>query len=308
MNDIKSILEKIGYSNIKELPDHYQTTPIYRDSDNPTALVIKKDSGVYYDFVERKGGSFKELVQRTLKLKTLDEAHKLLEECDFEVDLEKKDNKHISFITMQKTFDKNMLLKLIKKHDYWVNRGISQDTIQKFNGGVTFNGRLTNRYVFPIFNDKTELVGFAGRLLVKNDDFPKWKLISQKQNWIYPTISHLEVSRMKSAILVESIGNMLSLYEIGIKNVIVTFGVSISSEIIKFLLKSDVNKISIVFDNDEQNKVGQNAAIDARAELLKYFDENSVSIIIPESKDLNEMLIEDRDNFISFCQKMDLYK
>ena len=47
----KEILENLGY----KLSDHgsyWRTSALYRSGDNPTALQIYKDSGVWKDYVE----------------------------------------------------------------------------------------------------------------------------------------------------------------------------------------------------------------------------------------------------------------
>ena len=60
-----------------------------------------------------------------------------------------------------------------------------------------------------------------------------------KKNFIFPFICQEEIKKGKNVILVESIGDALSLIEIGIKNVLVLFGVSMSQEIIKNLYCND---------------------------------------------------------------------
>lgn len=303
MNNIQAVLNKIGYTDLKDMGNEWRTRPLYRFSDNATSLVIKKDTGLWYDFSERIGGNLTQLVQRTLKLTSFDDAKKVL--VDNNIDLEIKNKKYTSFITMQKTFDKNMLLKLINKHDYWVNRGISVEILKDFGGGITYNGRLTNRYVFPIFNEKTELVGFAGRILVNNPDFPKWKLIGQKSHWLYPLhINRQDIQEKKSVILVESIGDMLALFECGVRNVLVIFGVDLSEKMIEFFLKMDMQKIIVALNDDEGNgMVGNEAAIEIKEKLSNYFDEQQIEIVTPENKDFNEWLKKDKAGLESFLQK-----
>ena len=55
--------------------------------------------------------------------------------------------------------------------------------------------------------------------------------------------------------MVESIGDMLALWEAGIKNCIVTFGLAITSKIKQVLMVIDPKKIYISFNNDE-NQAG----------------------------------------------------
>lgn len=285
--NVLEILHKIGYTDLRDFGNSYRTRPLYRSSDNNTSLSIKKDSGKWYDFSERIGGYLPQLVQITLQLSTLEEAKEFLG-GEGAMPVVKENKNELSAI---KKFDRHMLSRLIKKHDYWIERGVKKDTLEMLEGGVTYNGKMSYRYVFPILNLKDELIGFSGRALNNDPNYPKWKHIGAKTNWCYPlkwNIQHIMDKRQ--VILVESIGDMLSLWDNGIKNVLVTFGVDVSPKIIEFLLKIDANKIIIAFNNDEENNfVGNRASEDAKTQLCKFFDESQIVIAIPTKKDFGEM-------------------
>jgi DNA primase len=161
-------------------------------------------------------------------------------------------------------------------------------------GGIAENGKMKNRYVFPIFNSKKEIVGFSGRDVTNNSKI-KWKHLGDKINWCYPSFLNLEeIKSQKEAILVESIGDCLSLWDAGIKNTIVTFGLEISISILNFLLKVDPNKIYISFNNDqEKNNAGNIAAEKGKNKLLRYFDPKQIEIKLPDKKDFGEMSVDE---------------
>ena len=50
-SDIHSALIKMGY-RLKDFGNHWRTNALYRGGENPTALLIYKDSGVWTDFVK----------------------------------------------------------------------------------------------------------------------------------------------------------------------------------------------------------------------------------------------------------------
>ena len=283
--DVKEILIKMGYTIHSETMSHYHMRPLYRDSDNNLALEVDKSTGLWYDFVERFGGSLPQLIERTLAL-TPDKVKEFLKDESFAV--APKNNYELDEI---KKFDKNLLFKLKKDHSYWQNRGISPKTVSTFEGGTTVNGRMKNRYVFPIFNERNDVVGFSGRSLVNYTSVPKWKHIGAKSSWCYPLKWNYNVLvRLKQVILLESIGDMLALWESGIYNTLVTFGVTISPAIISHLLRIDAKKILISFNNDEEkNKVGNDAANEGKQKLMKYFDAEQVSVAIPDHKDFGMM-------------------
>ena len=94
--------------------------------------------------------------------------------------------------------------------------------------------------------------------------------------------------KSKEIILIESVGDMLSLWEAGVRNSVVTFGISLNSHMIALLLKLNPNKIYIAFNNDS-NKAGNKAAREAYKKLVKFFDEDMLEIKLPSKNDFGCM-------------------
>ena len=286
------MLYELGYSNISEYPREYRTRPIYRDSDNNTVLRIDKTTGRFVDFAENISGSFEDLVKLTLKMKTVDEAQKWVSskgqsQGDTKIEIVKPE------IKSPKVFNKTCLSKLVSNHMYWQSRGISEDTVSQFKGGIIGEGKMKNRYVFPFFDAKDRLVGVSGRYTkpIKYDSIPKWKHIGDKYAWKYPLfLNHKIIIKEKKVFLVESIGDMLSLWEAGVKNSIVTFGLDVSSTIMGVLLRFDLDKIYISFNNDSnKNSRGNFAAKKVEQKLLKHFDPNQIEVKLPTKNDFGDM-------------------
>ncbi|MEK6883511.1 MAG: toprim domain-containing protein [Nanoarchaeota archaeon] len=287
--EIKEILNELGY-NLKDYGKRYRTKPIYRDSNNATSLSIDKNTGSWYDFSEETGGSFEDLICKTLNLKTRFSARSWLKNKDFcQI---KKETKPL--IKKQKIFPEEFLKELFPIHNYWIKRGIEEKTINLFKGGICYEGQLNNRYVFPIFNYKKQIVGFSGRDII-NSDRPKWKHLGDVDKWCYPTFLNFDyVWNGKEIILIESIGDMLSLWQAGIKNTLVLFGLNLSNKRFNFLIKSFPKKILISLNNDINNqKSGQKAANKIYSKLEKYFDKNQIVIKLPNKKDFGEMTTEE---------------
>ena len=100
------------------------------------------------------------------------------------------------------------------------------------------------------------------------------------------------MQKTKKVILVESIGDMLALWEKGVKNVIVTFGLYVSPKIKQILMALDPNKIYISFNNDD-NKAGNNGAIKAYQNLKRQFDTHQLEINLPPKNDFGCMSSEE---------------
>ena len=286
MSSVHDILTRVGYE-LRDFGKSYRTKPLYRDSNNNTSLIIDKETGKWHDFSTNQTGDLKDLVKLTLNLKDED-AIKFL--GDYASAVQTPTVK----LDQQKTYDKNLLIKLRREFSYWESRGISARTLEIFQGGVADNGKMAHRYVFPIFNDKDEIVGFAGRDVSGKSPI-KWKLLGQKSLWCYPLKWNLEeIVRTKQVIIIESIGDGLALWEAGIKNYIVAFGVEISTAVVSLLIRLDIQEIILAFNNDiDNNEVGNKAAGKAQSKLLNHFDERQVKIALPTKNDFGVMSHEE---------------
>jgi len=290
--NVKDILLDLGYSNIVEGPRDYRMRPIYRESDNNTVLSVKKDTGRFIDFSKGISGSIEDLIKLSLNLKNVEDVKKWVSQRNISIDKKEVERPTIN---TQKTFDREMLLKLKKDHSYWINRGIPEDVVSQFEGGVASSGKMAGRYVFPIFNKYDQIVGFSGRDILGRSEVPKWKHIGNKSFWCFPAKLTLKAIKSKKEVfIVESIGDALALYNAGIDNFIVSFGLEISTAIINFLLKVDVSKIRICFNDDsENNSAGNEASEKAYNKLTKFFDRNQVVINLPSKNDFGEMTTEE---------------
>ena len=80
------------------------------------------------------------------------------------------------------------------------------------------------------------------------------------------------------------------MWEAGIKNVIVTFGLDVSVAILNTLLRIDPDKIYISLNNDaSNNNAGNEAAKKVERKLLKYFNRDQIAIKLPDLNDFGDM-------------------
>ncbi len=83
---------------------------------------------------------------------------------------------------------------------------------------------------------------------------------------------------------------MLSLWDCGIKNVVVSFGLDLSGALVGSFIRFDVSKIVVAFNDDSQNSgAGNRAAYKAKQKLLKYFDPHQIKVSLPSGGDFGEM-------------------
>ncbi len=288
--DFKNILLDLGYSNIKDNGRELRMRPLYRDSNNDTVLSVRKDTGYFIDFSKNVSGSFEYLVQLTLGLENVDQARVQLKEKYSITEIKRE---HRPKVSGTKTFPVEYISRLKPDYSYWINRGVSIETLKTFGGGTTDSGTMSNRYVFPILDENNKLIGVTGRYVkpTTNKRIPKWLHKGKVSEWNYPfQINENIIKEKKEIIMVESIGDMLSLWDSGIKNVLVVFGLNLSSKMISLLLRCDPKTIYISFNNDSSdNSAGNKAAEKIKTKLLNHFDYDQVKIALPSKNDFGDM-------------------
>jgi hypothetical protein len=290
MSDIRVVLENLGYKLSNDGHKYYRAKPLYRDSGNNTSLRISKKNGFFVDYSAQIKGSLADLVKLTLQLKTVDDAKSWLANNEFELNFDSNASNSIIEDAAQ-YYDSSLLSKLLKHHEYWMNRGVPENIISQYNGGIVIGEghSLSGRYVIPIFNDQNRIIGFAGRDITGKKK--KWKLIGKKSEWVFPINNIQNIREKREIILLESIGDLLALETQGINTGLVLFGVSLSDKILSKLVGLNPKHIIISLNNDQNNgEVGQKNALKIAERLSQFFDPQNITISLPQTaKDFGEM-------------------
>lgn len=164
------------------------------------------------------------------------------------------------------------------------------------DAGLAFMGRsglmdfFRGRLMFPLFDHRDNVVGFAGRVL--DGDVPS-KYINTRETLIYHKGEHVfglnvtkdAIRREKQVILVEGEFDVLSCFENGIGNVVAVKGTALTENQVN-LLSRFVSKITFCFDGD---KAGQEA-IKRSLSVVEKKGLTPTVIVIPDGKDPDEAL------------------
>ena len=303
--DIHEALNQLGFK-LNDRGAYWQTSAIWRNGDNPTAIQIYKDSGVWRDFVEDgKHQPFFRLVGKALGTVNKKEIEKYVKTSGVRLDfVEEKDNR--VKIHMDQVYDISELQKLLPHHKFYLDKKISLETLRMYQGGYATAGKMNGRYTFPVFqeNVKSNIIGYTGRSLRYNTDssFSKWKHIGQRRNWIYPLYipvgndyPFLECAKKKEElVIVESVGDSLALTENKLLNHMVTFGLNLSSKQICQLVSLNPSLITIAANNDKGKDVnaGLESAIKNFIRLMDFFDLSKLAIKLPDVNDLCDLHVD----------------
>lgn len=295
---LKTSLESLGY-NLKDYGSYWRTNALYRGGSNPTSVKIYKNSGVWTDFVANGAKSYpiQKLIQLTLNTNSPEVINKYVNfSADSTIQSVPKEK-----LEMEKIYPESILSNLLPHLDFYEKKKISKDTLNFYKCGYATSGQLFRRIVFPIYNSAGQIHGFSGRAVFwnKDSDFPKWKHIGKRADWVYPLNlkrnSSLEVREAieakNSIVIVESVGDSMALFENGYKNNVVTFGLGISSKISSTLIALDPAKIIISSNNDSDSETnhGLISACKSFLQLSSIFDISKIEIRLPLKNDFFDM-------------------
>ena len=126
-----------------------------------------------------------------------------------------------------------------KLSDYINNKGYSLDSLSKYglvskSKGESFYDFFSDRLIFPIKDQKKEILGFGGRIL--NDQVPKY--INTKKNLafdkgavLYGIDQSVEYIRDNDeCVLVEGYTDVIIAHQYGYKNVVASMGTAITTQ------------------------------------------------------------------------------
>ena len=236
-------------------------------------------------------------------------------------------------------------------YQYFRSRGLEDETIQKFGLGWAPTGRNTlseaaraagykeeflvetglsikyddgrlvdrfyDRVVFPIHSVSGRVIGFGCRTLKTDKSVAKYmnsptSEIYDKTHSLYGIyFAKAEISRSDMCILVEGYLDVISMHQLGIKNVVASSGTSLTIGQIR-LIRKFTNNVTIIYDGDS---AGIKAALRGVGLVLKE-GLNVKVVLLPEGQDpddfarrntleqVQEHIAHQSQDFISFMTDM----
>lgn len=189
------------------------------------------------------------------------------------------------FIPLHQTNFLDRITNIESKHalKFLKSRGITEDDILKYNIGFCFEGNYNHRIIVPSYNSEGGLNYFVSRTYIL-DEPQKYKNPPIGRNiigWEY------YINWDVPLILVEGIFDALTIK----RNVIPLFGKTISEELMKKIVGSQVKKIYIALDNDALRE-----AIGHCERLISFGKE--VYLVELDGKDASEIGFENFLNII----------
>lgn len=204
---------------------------------------------------------------------------------------------------------------------YFKERGFREETIRKFGLGFApdkmdafvlkathdgYNPELMkklglmsqygrdffrNRVMFPIHNLSGKVIGFGGRILVKDVKAPKYintpetEIYNKSQVLYGAFFAKIAIRKHDECILVEGYTDVLSLHQAGIENVVASSGTSLTVGQIQ-LIRRNTENVKILYDGD---MAGIKAALRGVGLVLEQ-GLNVKIVVLPEGEDPDSYL------------------
>ena len=146
--------------------------------------------------------------------------------------------------------------------------------------------RFRNRVIFPVHNLSGKTIAFGARILAEDKKQPKYinspeTSLYIKSNILYGLYqSKNEIRKLDNCFLVEGYTDVISLFQIGIENVVASSGTSLTTNQIKLISRYTKN-ITILFDGDKAGVAASLRGMD----LILENDMNVEIVSFPEGDD-----------------------
>ena len=297
--------------------DHTPSMSVSEERQIYTCFVCGATGNVFSFLRDYENISFMEAVNKVANMSGI--------KLDNNINIVKRYDKEYKIYDLALKFYKNNLKSENGKKAkiYLHNRGITDDIINEFDIGVSFNDNnlskllisknysekmlvdigisnvkdevfdiFRNRIMFPIHDPNGNPVAFSARIY--NNEVES-KYINTKETYIFKKgeilfnyhRARIDAKKKKSLILCEGQMDAIRIFSSGVKNVVATMGTALTKEHIKLIKKLNC-KVILNMDSD---KAGINAA-KINGDLLKQNDIDVYVVTLSGAKDPDEYILK----------------
>ena len=192
--------------------------------------------------------------------------------------------------------------------DYLFKKAFSQEQvkstglIKRSDQQNRYYDLFRNRVIFPIHDQRGEVIGFGGRVLdgslPKYLNTPETELFSKRKNLYGLYQARQAMRNLNQALVVEGYMDCLKMHQAGIENTVATLGTAMTQEQAR-LLRRFVEEVVVLFDGDD---AGQREALRA-VEVLRTEGLRVWVVSLPGGKDPDDYLdLYGKEEFLQYIQ------
>lgn len=294
-NDIVDIISQ--YVELKRAGSNYKGLCPFHNEKTPS-MVVSPDKQMFHCFGCGEGGDvisflskYKSMDFQDVIVELADRANvELKQKTDADIEREKKFKLLYDINREAAIYFYKVLRSSPEANSYFLERGISKETIKKFGLGYSrgswslllqylkqkgysesdieeaglairhrekqsYYDRFRSRVMFPIWDINSRVIGFGGRLIEPIENQPKYlnspdTPVFLKGKNLYGLNLIKDSIRGGRILLVEGYMDVISLYQNGIRNATASLGTALTRDQVR-LIKRYTGDIAIAYDSDE---------------------------------------------------------
>ena len=322
--DIVEVVQK--YVKLKRVGKYYSGLCPFHQETKPS-FFVSPERQIFKCFGCGEGGNVISFLMKIENLSFKEVFEKIKEEYGLEIETSPKleiSKKILEINYAALKFFRSKLQEFSQAKNYLFKRGLNEEAIKFFELGYSPGGtlmrdflyaqgysleeikkaglldennfdRFQGRIIFPLRNERGELIGFTGRIYPEKERAPKYlntpeTKIFKKSEFLYGLFYAKEyIEKEKKAIVLEGQMDFLLAFKNGLKNVVSVSGSALTEAHLR-KIKKYATVLVLAFDNDS---AGFRAEL--RANLLaQKLDFKVFKLIYPE-KDLGDFFQNKRD-------------
>jgi DNA primase len=199
--------------------------------------------------------------------------------------------------------DSNKLLEFLNKSGFLEMEILESGVFSRGQNNIYC--RFKNRVIFPISNNKNQIIAYGGRVL--DDSMPKYlnspetKLFQKRNNLYNFSRAKKEIYGKKYAILVEGYMDVISLDNYQIENVVAPLGTSVTIDQLNILLRI-TDQIIICLDGDDAGIRGAKRIIDLTLPIINA-NNNIKFAFLPNKMDPDDFIkVNGKEEMLNFLE------
>jgi len=319
------IVDVIGnYVELKKAGANYKANCPFHGEKTPS-FVVSPSKQIYHCFGCGAGGDAIKFVMELEKLNYPEAIEKLASMYNFSLRYTKGSSDYSDarrvLEAIQRWYVKNLEQNDTARH-YLKERGISQNSIERFGIGYVPDGRsvmrfldatslprpqaaeagviaqgedggyyarLVERITFPIYSPSGAAVGFGGRTITNHPakyiNSPQTKLFNKSRLLYGYHLAKDSIYKNKKLIVCEGYLDVVMFHQAGFTEAVATLGTALTSEHLPLLRKGEP-KVILAYDGD---KAGVAAALKA-AQMLAHADFDGGVVLFPDGQDPADLI------------------
>lgn len=184
---------------------------------------------------------------------------------------------------------------LTKEKNYQQELIVASGLFIPREGQNSYYDRFRNRIIFPIFNEKKNIIGFGGRTLTNEDakyiNSPETLIFNKGFNLYGLDFAKDEIKKHDYVILTEGYLDVITAHQYGLLNTVATLGTALTKEQGRLLAKyTDSKKIFLCLDTDTAGQKAAERVFKIGQEISKFINLDLRVASDIGAKDLDEAL------------------